>query len=259
MTCHRARATSGNGRGALCCQECAAKSGGRAADSRRGGRCGWRRLRRRGREGVWAALGRAPATRPAAAGTAYREERICAALHRSDRLGAGLGTRSSVCSSICRDRERRQICDAGAHVRCAARSRTASGETADYGLGRISIQRAGVANAGRSRRSRVSLGRNGARRDLPADPEVRAALQRHPRRRRLGFDASRGVRLWHRTPAAYVRYLTRGRSTGFPGAWQQVPSDHRTIVDRLLPRPGCWVRRLAVHRKQERSRSRATG
>ncbi len=51
-------------------------------------------------------------------------------------------------------------------------------------------------------------------------------------------DAARGVRLWHRTPAGYARFLSRGRSQGFSSAWSQVDASHRTSVDKRLRSAG---------------------
>lgn len=48
------------------------------------------------------------------------------------------------------------------------------------------------------------------------------------------IDAARGIRLWHRTPAGYALYLSRGKRSGFLVAWRQIDSSHRNIVDRHL-------------------------
>jgi outer membrane protein OmpA-like peptidoglycan-associated protein len=52
------------------------------------------------------------------------------------------------------------------------------------------------------------------------------------------LDAARAVRLWHRTPAGYRAYLSRGRPAGFAAAWAQVDAAHRTVVDRHLRAAG---------------------
>jgi len=46
--------------------------------------------------------------------------------------------------------------------------------------------------------------------------------------------AARGVRLWHRRPASYKRYLQRGPNVGWQQAWEQVGSEHASVVDRHL-------------------------
>lgn len=50
--------------------------------------------------------------------------------------------------------------------------------------------------------------------------------------------AARGIRLWHRTPTGFKRYLRNGRSDGFASAWRAVPSRHRNPVDAHLSAAG---------------------
>jgi len=52
------------------------------------------------------------------------------------------------------------------------------------------------------------------------------------------IDAARGVRLWHRSPAAYRDYFERGRQNGFNQAWQGVNRQHRGIIDGHLRNAG---------------------
>jgi LAS superfamily LD-carboxypeptidase LdcB len=48
------------------------------------------------------------------------------------------------------------------------------------------------------------------------------------------IDAARGVRLWHVTPAGYLRYLRNGRQNGFLVAWQSISQVIREKIDRYL-------------------------
>jgi len=48
------------------------------------------------------------------------------------------------------------------------------------------------------------------------------------------IDAARGIRLWHRSPAAYRQYVNTGRSRGFQNAWRQVDASHRLPTDKHL-------------------------
>ncbi len=57
--------------------------------------------------------------------------------------------------------------------------------------------------------------------------EVRAA-------RGSPTDAARGIRLWHRTPAHYRRYVEAGGRSGFSAAWANVPREHASVVDQHL-------------------------
>lgn len=50
--------------------------------------------------------------------------------------------------------------------------------------------------------------------------------------------AARGIRLWHRSPAAYRNYLRAGQDSGFEAAWRAVPQRHRTAVDRRMRETG---------------------
>jgi peptidoglycan hydrolase-like protein with peptidoglycan-binding domain len=50
--------------------------------------------------------------------------------------------------------------------------------------------------------------------------------------------AARGVRLWHRSPAAFRQYLKNGRQSGFATAWAAVLSRHRAPVDRRMGQIG---------------------
>lgn len=52
------------------------------------------------------------------------------------------------------------------------------------------------------------------------------------------FDAARGIRLWHRSPAAYRGYVRAGRGAGFSAAWAAVAASHRTSVDEHLQKIG---------------------
>lgn len=52
------------------------------------------------------------------------------------------------------------------------------------------------------------------------------------------LDAARGIRLWHRSPAAYRKYVSAGRSQGFAAAWQQVDASHRQPTDKHLRAAG---------------------
>jgi LAS superfamily LD-carboxypeptidase LdcB len=52
------------------------------------------------------------------------------------------------------------------------------------------------------------------------------------------LDAARGIRLWHRTPAGFQRYLQAGRGGRFAAAWSAVPDSHRQNVDANLRRAG---------------------
>jgi D-alanyl-D-alanine carboxypeptidase/Putative peptidoglycan binding domain len=51
-------------------------------------------------------------------------------------------------------------------------------------------------------------------------------------------DAARGLRLWHRTPAGYARFLRLGRRQGFSSAWSHVDARHKTSVDKRLRSAG---------------------
>jgi hypothetical protein len=52
------------------------------------------------------------------------------------------------------------------------------------------------------------------------------------------LDAARGIRLWHRSPAAYRKFLQGGRQDGFTAAWADVPSQHQAKVDKHLGNAG---------------------
>jgi hypothetical protein len=55
------------------------------------------------------------------------------------------------------------------------------------------------------------------------------------------FDAARGIRLWHKTPAGFRAYVKTGRSSGFETAWQQVSAKRRQIIDARLRESGIGV------------------
>ena len=55
--------------------------------------------------------------------------------------------------------------------------------------------------------------------------------------RDLGGDAraaGRAVRLWHRRPASYRRYIEAGPRLGWGAAWARVEQDHAAVIDRHL-------------------------
>jgi len=46
--------------------------------------------------------------------------------------------------------------------------------------------------------------------------------------------AARGVRLWHRRPVNYKRFLERASDVGWQRAWDAVGSEHASVIDRHL-------------------------
>jgi peptidoglycan hydrolase-like protein with peptidoglycan-binding domain len=49
---------------------------------------------------------------------------------------------------------------------------------------------------------------------------------------------ARGIRLWHRSPAAFRNYLRAGARSGFSAAWRGVAARHRTPVDQRMAQIG---------------------
>lgn len=52
------------------------------------------------------------------------------------------------------------------------------------------------------------------------------------------LDAARGVRLQHQGPTHFQNFLQIGRSAGFATAWNQVPAENRTKIERSLTKWG---------------------
>ena len=52
------------------------------------------------------------------------------------------------------------------------------------------------------------------------------------------IDAARGIRLWHKTPAGFRKYVKTGKSSGFGAAWQTVSETRRQVIDKRLRESG---------------------
>jgi len=52
------------------------------------------------------------------------------------------------------------------------------------------------------------------------------------------IDAARGMRLWHKTPAGFRKYVKTGKSSGFGAAWQTVSATRQQVIDKRLRESG---------------------